>query len=204
VGEPVVEVMAVNLNRCVNCGVCEMACAERHGGKARLKVKDVLQSRGLIFNDEALPIVCKQCENPTCIEVCKPNALVRQNGVIYIDEEKCIGCGKCAKSCPFNAIFIDETRGTPTPEPHEPSALFMLFGRREKTAKRGRKRKPRITKRALKCDRCKGYQNMACIDACYFKALSLRELSTLTDSGKPEHARLLEQQLTKKEAPSEV
>jgi len=77
------EVMTVNLNRCVNCGVCEMACAERHGGKARLKVKDVLQSRGLIFDDEALPIVCKQCENPTCIEVCKPNALVQQNGVIY-------------------------------------------------------------------------------------------------------------------------
>jgi hypothetical protein len=44
---------------------------------------------------------------------------------------------------------------------------------------------------------------MACIDACYFKALSLRELSTLTDSGKPEHIRLLEQQLTKKEALSE-
>src|SRR5665647_3687057 len=99
------ELMTVNLNRCVNCGVCEMACAERHGGKARLKVKDVLQSRGLIFDDEALPIVCKQCENPTCIEVCKPNALVQQNGVIYVDEEKCIG---------LSLIHISEpTRRTP-------------------------------------------------------------------------------------------
>jgi ferredoxin len=80
----------------------------------------------------------------------------------------------------------------------------MLFGKRAKTADRRRKRKPKMIKRALKCDRCKGYQNMACIDACYFKALSLRELSTLTDSGKPEHARLLEQQLIKKEASSEV
>jgi hypothetical protein len=44
---------------------------------------------------------------------------------------------------------------------------------------------------------------MACIDACYFKALSLQDLSALTNSGKPEHAKLLEQQLTKKEAPSE-
>ena len=69
------EVVTVNLKRCENCGVCEMACAERHGGKARLKVKDVLQSRGLIFDEEALPIVCKQCENPACIEVCKPRPL---------------------------------------------------------------------------------------------------------------------------------
>jgi len=68
-----------------------MACAERHGGKARLKVKDVLQSEGLIFDDEALPIVCKQCENPACIDVCKPKAIVRENDVISIDEDKCIG-----------------------------------------------------------------------------------------------------------------
>jgi electron transport protein HydN len=199
---PMVEVLSVNLKRCVNCGVCEMACAERHNGKARLKVKDVLQSRGLIFNNEALPIVCKQCENPACIEVCKPKALVQQNGVVYVDEEKCIGCGKCATACPFNAIFIDETRAAPTPEPHEPSVLLMMFGRQAKTVKRGRKRKPRMRKRALKCDRCKGYQNMACLDVCYFKALSLQDLSTLTKGDKSEHGRLLEQQLAKK-APSE-
>ncbi|MGZ4852649.1 MAG: 4Fe-4S dicluster domain-containing protein [Halobacteriota archaeon] len=198
------EVVTVNLKKCENCGVCEMACAERHGGKARLKVKDVLQSRGLIFNDEALPIICKQCENPACMEVCKPKALIRENGVIYIDEEKCIGCGKCAKICPFNAIFMDERPVTPTPEPHEPSILFMLLGRREKTAEAGRKRKPKTTRRALKCDRCRGYQNMACLDACYFKALSFSDLSALTVSGKREHAALLTEQLVRKEASSET
>jgi electron transport protein HydN len=198
------EVVTVNLKKCENCGVCEMACAERHGGKARLKVKDVLQSRGLIFDDEALPIVCKQCENPACIEVCKPKALVRQNGVIYVDEQKCTGCGRCAKICPFYAIFIDERRNLPTPEPREPSVLFMLFGRRKQTTEKGRKRLPKTTRMALKCDRCKGYQNMACLDACYYKALSLQDLSTLAESGKPEHAALLKQWLTKIEAPSEA
>jgi electron transport protein HydN len=197
------EVVTVNLKKCENCGVCEMACAERHGGKARLKVKDVLQSRGLIFDDEALPIVCKQCENPACIEVCKPKALVRQNGVICVDEEKCTGCGRCAKICPFNAIFIDERRDLAAPEPHEPGVLFMLLGKREKTTEKRRKRLPKTTRTALKCDRCKGYQNMACLDACYFKALSLQDFSTLADSGKPEHAALLKQRLTKIEAPSE-
>lgn len=197
------EVVTVNLKRCENCGVCEMACAERHGGKARLKVKDVLQSRGLIFDEEALPIVCKQCENPACIEVCKPKAIVRENDVISIDEDKCIGCGRCADSCPFNAIFIEESPAAPTPEARERSVLHMLFDRRATSAETGRTRKRKTTRRAYKCDRCEGYENMACIDACYFRALSKRELSALRN-GKREHLALLEQQLTKKEAVSET
>ncbi len=197
------EVVTVNLKRCENCGVCEMACAERHGGKARLKVKDVLQSRGLIFDDEALPIVCKQCENPACIEVCKPKAIVRENDVISIDEDKCIGCGRCVKSCPFNAIFIEESPAAPARDTNERSVFHMLFHRRETSAETERTQKRKTTRRAYKCDRCKGYENMACVDACYFKALSKRELSALKN-GKREHLALLEQRLTKKEAVSET
>jgi electron transport protein HydN len=197
------EVVTVNLNRCENCGVCEMACAERHGGKARLKVKDVLQSRGLIFDDEALPIVCKQCENPACIEVCKPKAIMRENDVISIDEDKCIGCGRCVKSCPFNAIFIEESPAAPARDTNERSVFHMLFHRRETGAETERTQKRKTTRRAYKCDRCKGYENMACVDACYFKALSKRELSALKN-GKREHLARLEQRLTKKEAVSET
>ena len=174
-----------------------MACAERHGGKARLKVKDVLQSRGLIFENDALPIVCKQCENPVCIDVCKTKALVREDGITYVDENKCIGCGKCAKVCPFNAIFIEEEPSARTNQAREPSVMSILLNTGRKNAPAGRKRKPKTQRRALKCDRCRRYQNMACLDACYFKALSLRDLGALT-SGKPEHAALLEQQLTQK------
>ncbi|MGZ4891805.1 MAG: 4Fe-4S dicluster domain-containing protein [Halobacteriota archaeon] len=197
------EVVTVNLKKCENCGVCEMACAERHGGKARLKVKDVLQSRGLIFEDEALPIVCKQCENPPCIEVCKAKAIVRENGVISIDEDKCIGCGRCATSCPFNAIFIEESPAALTPEAHELSVFHMLFDRRATSAETKRTQKRKTTRRAYKCDRCKGYDNMACVEACYFRALSKRELSALKN-GKREHRAMLEQRLTKKEAISET
>ena len=197
------EVLTVNIKKCEDCGVCEIACAERHQGKARLNVKDVLQLRGLIFDDEVLPIVCKQCEKPPCVDACKTNALKQEDRIIYIDEEKCIGCGRCAKICPFYAIFIEEERVTPTPEPNEPSFLSMLLGRRNKASQTARKRKPKATRRALKCDWCRGYQNMACVDACYFKALSLRDLRTLTN-GKREHAALLEQQLKPEASPSKT
>ena len=163
----------------------------------------MLQSRGLIFDDEALPIVCKQCENPACIEVCKPKAIVRENNVISIDEEKCIGCGRCVKSCPFNAIFIEESPAAPAPEAGERSVLRMLFDRRATSAETERTQKRKTTRKAYKCDRCKGYENMACVDACYFRALSKRELRALKN-GKREHLALLEQRLTKKEAVSET
>jgi len=197
------EVVTVNLKRCENCGVCEMACAERYDGKARLKVKDVLQSRGLIFEDEALPIVCKQCETPACLEVCKPKAIARENGVISIDENKCIGCGRCVKSCAFSAIFIEESPSAQMPEARERSVLSMLFDRRTTSDDSERTQKRKTTRKVYKCDRCKGYGNMACVDACYFRALSKRELSTLKN-GKPEHLALLEQRLSKKEAVSET
>jgi len=195
------EVVTVNIKRCENCGVCEAACAERHGGKARLKVKDVLQSRGLVFNEEVLPVMCKQCEKSTCVEACKTNALKREEGIIYIDEEKCVGCGRCAKLCPFNAIFMEKEPTSPALEPYEPSFLAMLFARPKTVSKPPHKRRPKTARRALKCDRCRGYENMACVDACFFKALSLSDCEALT-SGKREHAALLRQQLAREEIPN--
>ncbi len=193
------EILTVDIAKCQNCGVCERACAERHGGKARLKVKDVLQSRGLAFDEVALPIVCKQCESPVCIDVCKPKALTREDGVVYLDEKKCIGCGRCVKSCPFNAVFIDEEPRPPENAEREPSALLMIFGRKAKDDQSNATRKAKVVRKARKCDRCRGYENMACVDVCYFRALSFKDLSEFADKGKKEHERLLHQQLTTKE-----
>ncbi len=192
------QVLTVNIDKCQNCGVCERACAERHGGKARLKVKDVLQSRGLMFDEMALPQVCKQCENPACIAVCKPKALTLEKGVVYLDEEKCIGCGRCAKSCPFSAIFIDEEPGPLAGSEREPSAFLMIFSRKPTGDQSKSKRKAKVVRKARKCDRCKGFENMACVDVCYYKALSFKDLEAITHKGRKEHKELLRQQLTAK------
>ena len=194
------DILTVNLEKCQNCGVCEIACAERHSGKARLKVKDVLQSRGLIFGEVALPIICKQCDNPVCISVCKPKALTRENGVVVLDEKRCIGCGRCAKSCPFNAIFIDEEPRPLKGAEREPSALLMIFGRKSKDGQSKARRKAKVVRKARKCDRCKGHENMACVDVCYFRALSFKDLNTLAHKGKAEHEQLLCQRLIPKES----
>ena len=48
---------------------------------------------------------CQNCLAASCQKVCPKNAISFVNGKSYIDPEKCIKCGKCAKACPYNAII---------------------------------------------------------------------------------------------------
>ncbi len=48
---------------------------------------------------------CQNCLAASCQKVCPKNAISFVNGKSYIDQEKCIKCGKCAKACPYNAII---------------------------------------------------------------------------------------------------
>lgn len=47
---------------------------------------------------------CRGCIAHKCSEVCPKGAIVHVHGKAYIDSEKCIECGRCAQSCPYNAI----------------------------------------------------------------------------------------------------
>lgn len=78
----------------------------------------------------------------------------------------------------------------------ERSILSMIFrmGRTKKTAPTNPK--ARRIRKAYKCDRCKGYENMACIDVCFYKALSFTNIDELPKAGKPEHIALLERHFT--------
>ena len=48
---------------------------------------------------------CQNCLAASCQKVCPKNAISFVNGKSFIDPDKCIKCGKCAKACPYNAII---------------------------------------------------------------------------------------------------
>lgn len=48
---------------------------------------------------------CQNCLAASCQKVCPKGAISFVNGKSYIDPEKCIKCGKCAKACPYHAII---------------------------------------------------------------------------------------------------
>jgi Fe-S-cluster-containing hydrogenase components 1 len=63
--------------------------------------------------------LCMQCENSPCTAVCPVGATYRTpDGVILVDEDRCIGCGYCVVACPYGARYIvpaggDMPRGVP-------------------------------------------------------------------------------------------
>ena len=52
--------------------------------------------------------ICKGCLAHPCQEVCPKDAISMVNGRSYIDQEKCIKCGKCKSVCPYDAIAKKE------------------------------------------------------------------------------------------------
>ena len=99
------KIIVADPKKCVGCGICELVCsAEKEKAfnpkQARIRV---LRIQPKI--DTA--IACRLCEDPPCVRSCPYNALIQQeNGVIDINELKCIGCGWCIEACEFGAIMV--------------------------------------------------------------------------------------------------
>lgn len=53
---------------------------------------------------------CNHCDDPACVKVCPTGAHFKrkEDGLVVIDTQKCIGCGMCAKACPYGAPVLDE------------------------------------------------------------------------------------------------
>jgi Fe-S-cluster-containing dehydrogenase component len=74
----------------------------RHGFPAN-DVPDPSAVRDAYF----VPRLCMQCENPPCTWVCPVSATFRNaDGVVLVDENRCIGCGYCIVACPYGARYM--------------------------------------------------------------------------------------------------
>jgi Fe-S-cluster-containing dehydrogenase component len=60
------------------------------------------------------PRSCLHCETPACVTVCPTGASYKraEDGIVLVDEDKCIGCQLCAWACPYGAREISAKRGT--------------------------------------------------------------------------------------------
>ncbi|MFH0896517.1 MAG: 4Fe-4S dicluster domain-containing protein [Candidatus Bathyarchaeota archaeon] len=57
------------------------------------------------------PIICVQCENAPCVDICKTGALHhREDGIVIVDKNKCSGCKQCIQACQFNALYFNEEK----------------------------------------------------------------------------------------------
>ncbi len=97
-------VMVIDLAKCKNALKCQVACNKHHyitGEHAWLKVYKMQEDE-----DTApywMPTTCMHCDHPACVTVCPVDATFkRRDGLVLIDNERCIGCRFCMAACPYS------------------------------------------------------------------------------------------------------
>lgn len=113
-------VMVIDLARCKNARKCVSACQKMHHlpqEKEWLSVKLMKDSdKGAPY---WMPKTCFHCDNPPCVKVCPVDATFkRQDGLVLIDNERCIGCKFCMAACPYSTRVFNWT------EPEEQQATL--------------------------------------------------------------------------------
>ncbi len=102
--------MVIDIRKCIGCHACSVACKSENNvplGVWRSWVKQV--ERGKFPNTQRhfLPRLCNHCEHPACVEACPTKAAYkREDGIVLVREERCIGCGLCIAACPYDARFF--------------------------------------------------------------------------------------------------
>lgn len=101
----------IDLRKCVGCHSCSVACkAENDVPLSVFKcwVKIIQKGKYPHVSRSFLPVLCNNCENPICLKNCPVKATYqREDGIVMIDEHRCIGCKYCIASCPYDVRYVN-------------------------------------------------------------------------------------------------
>jgi len=126
--------LVIDLDICVGCHACAVACKEWNDGGQfgplpdenpygkeplgvwfnRVHTYEVEQTSSKAPMTVHFPRSCLHCETPDCVTVCPTGASYKraEDGIVLVDEDKCIGCKLCSWACPYGAREYSDVRGT--------------------------------------------------------------------------------------------
>jgi tetrathionate reductase subunit B len=107
--------MVLKQDRCIDCKKCMVACVATnsvsdYGWRTRIFKREAPASIDQKW--EFIPVLCNQCNNPPCVRTCPTQATYKDkaNGIVMMDNKKCIGCKSCMMACPYNARYYNEEK----------------------------------------------------------------------------------------------
>ncbi|MBW8366818.1 MAG: 4Fe-4S dicluster domain-containing protein [Arenimonas sp.] len=125
--------LVIDLDTCVGCHACAVSCKEWNAGGITGPLTDEnpygTDPYGVWFNrvhsyevaataEQAastlhFPRSCLHCETPACVTVCPTGASYKraEDGIVLVDEDKCIGCKLCSWACPYGAREYSAVEG---------------------------------------------------------------------------------------------
>ncbi|WP_302057462.1 4Fe-4S dicluster domain-containing protein [Paenibacillus peoriae] len=154
--------VVADAGQCIGCKACELACFAVHsqangiGASVGTVSVPVVPKVYVVRTGEMyVPVQCRHCENAPCAHACPVQAIRQEDGVVMIDEERCIGCTSCVLACPFGAIEVSPV--------YRAGHVVTQSGL---THRANRVALPRTA--ASKCDLCAETENgqPACVEAC--------------------------------------
>lgn len=96
-----------NMNTCVACGACQIACKNLHN----LKVGEFFR-RVEMLPQGPYSGSCNHCQEAACVKACPTGAMHKaEDGTTLHDDGKCIGCGACMWNCPYGEISFSKSKG---------------------------------------------------------------------------------------------
>lgn len=160
--------MVIDLRKCDGCKKCTEACQTEHELPQSfewIKVFQVQDKQGRAYN---MPRPCFQCENAPCLKVCPVAATFRvKDGVVLVDQDKCIGCRMCMAACPYGARYFNY---------NEPPAPAHPFAQKATPEHPVPQQKGTVGKCMFCVHRTADGRLPACVEACGMEAIWLGDL----------------------------
>ena len=112
----------IDVSKCTGCKTCQVACKDKNSLPVGMNFRRVTEYSGGSWRQNKLDgtwrqdvfayyvsVSCNECSEPACVKACPTGAHFKRegDGLVLIDQKKCIGCGACYQACPYGAPQFD-------------------------------------------------------------------------------------------------